>query len=171
MKYLSFRAAPRGVRYARLFVFALSAWLAPLQAQEVVGPAGPLRFGALYAGSAMGEPNATVFRFVERAEFGGGWPLVANNAYIGCARALPRVTVMVVADGVASGMNSESKAWLKDNKAELEIDGRKVLVNAGSQGESWLDEDPEFPGTHKSIGVLVDSAKRLGCLAKVMPKM
>lgn len=135
LKTAEFRSASKVGRGSGLCVLALTAALTSLQAQEVIGSAGPLRLGALYAGSVNIEPKATAFRFAERVTFGSQWPLLADKAYIGCARLLPRVTVMIVVDGVPWALNSESKSWLRDNVAELEVGGQKVAVNAAAQHE------------------------------------
>jgi hypothetical protein len=141
----------------------------PIQAQELVGRPGPLKLGALFAEPETRKPKATVFRFLERSVFGSQWPLISDTAYIGCARPLPRVTVIVVLDGKAWAVNSESKSWFKDNSSELEVGGEKIAVNVGPQQEPWLADNPEFPGTQKSVAPLLDIAKHMGCLPKIKP--
>lgn len=150
---------------ATIALLAATAVSSPLASQEIVGQPGPHRLGGLYITGKI-EPEATVFRFVEQVGFASRWPLAAAYAYVGCARLLPRATVVIVVNGTAWALNPETKTWLKSNKAELEIDGHKGSVNAGDQREPWLSDDPEFPGTQLSTAPLLDIAKRLGCLPK-----
>ncbi|MEQ1697470.1 MAG: hypothetical protein ABL901_16680 [Hyphomicrobiaceae bacterium] len=149
-----------------LCALAVIVFVTPVAPQEITGPVGPLRLGALTIGSNATDQNSTVFRFVERSHLGNRWPLVAGSAYVGCAQSLPRVSVLVVADGVPWAFNAESKAWMMANKAVLDVNGQQVAVNVAGSHEPWLADDAEFPGTQMSAAPLLDIAKRLGCLPK-----
>lgn len=135
--------------------------------QEILGGPGTVMIGPLIEANSDNYP--TVFRYIDRKMNSTRWPLVADTAYIGCARWFPRESIIVVIDGTPWAVNAESKKWVLTRGALLIIDGKVVPVSVGSTQEPWLATIEADSGLQKSAALLLEVAKRLGCSPKPGP--
>jgi hypothetical protein len=157
----------------RIAAALLLPWCLPLpvtraaaEEQPAIRRSGVLaEVGALWFGNPEAEEAPTLFRKVGRGAFGATWPLLADEAMVGCNLDRPGHTVILVVAGQPWALNGQTSDWVSENMAKLTVAGEKHWIHSGRVPDNWRAPVPDLEGAYMSLTPLLEVARRMGCLA------
>lgn len=121
--------------------------------------------GALWFGNPDEKHAPTLFRKVGRGAFGAAWPLLADEAMVGCNLDRPGHTVILLVADQPWALNGQTSDWVSENMAKVIVGGEKKWVHSGRVPDNWRAPVPDLEGAYMSLTPLLEVARRMGCLA------